>query len=112
MIHYESKEVGAAPQCDLIGYCIRVIVRCNANYSESRTQMHIFSSGAFESPREIFWNIVVVYKVNLNAVRLFNDSASQDIFAAAHDLLVDLQKKITGNSDLRKVFISEPGMRP
>ncbi len=72
--------------------------------------MHIFSSGAFESPREVFWNVVFVYEVNLNAVRLFNDSACQDVFAAAHDFLVDLQKKITGNSDLRKVLILEPGM--
>jgi len=86
-------------------------VRCNANYSESRPHMHIFSSGAFKSPRELFWDVVFVYEINLNAARLFNDAACQDVFAAADDFLVDLQKKITGNSDLRKILIVEPGMR-
>jgi len=51
--------------------------------------MHIFSSGAFKSPSEIFWNVVFVYEINLNAVRLFNDSACQNVFAAADDFLVD-----------------------
>ncbi len=39
----------------------------SANYFESRTDMHIFSSWAFESPREGFWNVAFVYEVNLNA---------------------------------------------
>ena len=86
-------------------------MRCSANYFESRTDMHIFSSWAFESPREVFWNVAFVYEVNLNAVRLFNDPACQDVFAATHDFFVNLQKKITRNTDLRKVLIFEPGMR-
>jgi hypothetical protein len=90
---------------------VRVILRCNPNYSESRPYMHIFCNGTCEAPHEVFWNVILVYEINLNVVWLFNDSACQDVFAAAHDLLIDLQKKISGNSDLRKVLIFESCMR-